>query len=363
MINIKWNGEDIVESKVKDIIASKLPIVFWGFGGTAIHQYEYLKKMIPIACFVDNNPQKVGMKYDGVEILSFLQLKQRFKNRDCNILITVNSNKYVEEIQTQIKEDGQFNKVYYLDLYYPLGKDIKSQIRDDFDKIEKVYDLLCDEESKQCFENKINYMITKDKKYLSYNTEYRVYFPEDIFNFGTEVFVDGGAYHGEDTLALMQRANVEGAYLFEPDKNNYQYVIDNVKSYKCFNVYNAALWKEDTILTFSEQGTMGSSIHECGNCKVMAKKIDNCEDAKNKVTFIKLDVEGAELEALDGAKETITNQEPKLSVCIYHKVNHHWEVPLKILEICPHYDLYMRQDDQTGMETVCYGKSRNKIGG
>jgi hypothetical protein len=77
------------------------------------------------------------------------------------------------------------------------------------------------------------------------------------------------------------------------------------------------------------------------------------EKEQREITYIKLDIEGAELEALKGMKKIIATCKPKLAICIYHKPTDLWTIPLFIRSLNPSYKLYIRQHDRVH-ETVCY---------
>jgi hypothetical protein len=72
------------------------------------------------------------------------------------------------------------------------------------------------------------------------------------------------------------------------------------------------------------------------------------------VTFIKMDVEGAEPLALRGASRIIRSQKPRLAVCVYHHFSHLWEVPGMIHELVPEHRIYLRHHTNLEYETVCY---------
>ena len=73
-----------------------------------------------------------------------------------------------------------------------------------------------------------------------------------------------------------------------------------------------------------------------------------------KVTMIKMDIEGYELKALMGAKQIIKEQKPKLAICAYHTFSHLWEIPLLIKSLNPDYKIYLRHHTNLDCETVCY---------
>lgn len=78
------------------------------------------------------------------------------------------------------------------------------------------------------------------------------------------------------------------------------------------------------------------------------------------VTLIKMDIEGAEQEALLGAKRIISEYQPKLAICIYHRIEDLWEIPLLIKELNPEYHLYIRNYEDRLDEIVCYAVSHTE---
>ena len=82
--------------------------------------------------------------------------------------------------------------------------------------------------------------------------------------------------------------------------------------------------------------------------------IDEAVDTNNRVTFIKMDIEGSELEALKGAQQTIQRDRPKLAICIYHKPEDMTDIPLYIKSLVPEYRLYVRHHSNRCSETVLY---------
>ena len=67
-----------------------------------------------------------------------------------------------------------------------------------------------------------------------------------------------------------------------------------------------------------------------------------------------MDIEGSELKALEGMKQTIKKYKPKLAICIYHKFEDLWELPLYIKKLVPEYQLYIRNYTSYLDEIVLY---------
>ena len=76
--------------------------------------------------------------------------------------------------------------------------------------------------------------------------------------------------------------------------------------------------------------------------------------AEETPTYIKMDIEGFELDALAGAGECIRRCRPKLALCVYHRPDHLWRIPLAMHELLPCSRMTMRSYQLDGWDTVCY---------
>ncbi len=187
----------------------------------------------------------------------------------------------------------------------------------------------------------------------------RQYFdlPELGQNMGErEVFVDGGCYDAANAMRFMEFAKDTDAYVyaFEPDEENMVLCEERLKE-SCagnYTLFQKGLWSEETILRFSAGENVASHLSEDGNITVPVVDIDSI--VKDKVTFIKMDIEGSECEAIKGAQNTIKMYKPRLAISVYHKLEDIWEIPKLILELNPNYKLYFRHYSIAGDETVVY---------
>lgn len=202
---------------------------------------------------------------------------------------------------------------------------------------------------------------TDEQIYLRKTKKFTQYFEKDIFTLGKdEVFVDGGCWNMGDSATFIKWANNSygAVYAFEPDPGNFQNCISAIAGMpeadrnKC-TVFPAGLWSEERKMLFSSQGSVGSRLTNDGDISVDLTSIDTALRDK-RVTFIKMDIEGAELEALKGAQETIRKYRPRLAICIYHKPEDLITLPLYILSLVPDYKLYIRHYTTFTCETVLY---------
>lgn len=84
---------------------------------------------------------------------------------------------------------------------------------------------------------------------------------------------------------------------------------------------------------------------------------DYCRELNIRPDFIKMDIEGAELDAINGAEGIFTRDRPKFAICIYHTLEHRWQIPLRLARLCPDYDFYVKKSHPV-FETVFYGCPR-----
>lgn len=189
------------------------------------------------------------------------------------------------------------------------------------------------------------------------NVSNEQYFEKDLIKLtDDEVFVDCGSYHFETSMEFIKQ--VEGKYkkiyAFEPDSENYKNILDRIKKNEMQKVYCkcAGVWRKSGTLSF--RSNMDSSmIAEDGMETIDVISLDE-ELLDETVSFIKMDIEGAELEALHGAKEVIAKCKPKLAISIYHRPEDIIELPKYILDLNPEYRLFLRHYSNSDVETVLY---------
>lgn len=194
---------------------------------------------------------------------------------------------------------------------------------------------------------------------MYYNPEIGVeqYFsPDFIIYEDNEVFIDAGCYDLGSSIALRRYCpGIKKVYAFEPDPKCYEQCINQkeIYNYSEAEIFPFAIWSEKKILHFNTRGDSGTHVAETGQ-KILVMPIDEVIAPEEKVTFIKMDIEGAELQSLKGAKRIIQRDKPKLAICIYHKLEDMIEIPLYIKELVPENKLYIRHHSSDISETVLY---------
>lgn len=176
---------------------------------------------------------------------------------------------------------------------------------------------------------------------------------------GNETFIDAGTYDGETISEFVKwtKGNFNRVIAIEPIYENYVRIVEKFKSDKRIIVNNNAAWNSKESINFSEDGA-GSSQDNNGAICVQGISIDELIEEKRveKVTYIKMDIEGSELQALLGARRVISKDKPKLAICLYHKPFDFIELGDAILDFCPDYRFVIRHYNSNMWETVLYAK-------
>jgi FkbM family methyltransferase len=218
-----------------------------------------------------------------------------------------------------------------------------------------VYERLADNLSRDSFRKVVQFRYTFDLDYMQgfSLTIDRQYF-EDFIRLGAdEVFVDGGGYDGQTTLAFASRApDYRRIYFFEPNPSMMEVSKQKLAQLPRIQYIQKGLYSRKGVMQFDSSGGPGSRISRSGQDLIDVIALDNV--VSEPVTFIKLDVEGAESRAIDGAANQIRYHAPTLAVCVYHDQAHFWQIPRRILDLNDRYKIYVRHYSEGILETVMF---------
>lgn len=231
---------------------------------------------------------------------------------------------------------------------------------DNKDRVEHIRKMLEDEKSVIAYDAAIRFRTEGRRIKKSEWTLTDQYFVKDIINIADdEVFIDGGAYNGDTIDKLMKKvrnkSSIKKIIAFEPGELNSKLLAKKYGSDEKIIIKRMGLSDKEGISYFRATGSSSACVKEGGKkfqtiqvCSIDG--IPECQDA----TFIKMDIEGAEWNALHGAKCTICRNKPKLTICIYHSDEDMIRLIEYIHELVPEYRLYVRQHTRRNHETVLY---------
>jgi len=353
----------ILNPSVKD---SK-KVIFYGAGAIgfeAVYKSLLLYELQP-DYICDSDKTKTGDTIFGIEIINPEILCEFEKNT----LIVITSS-FIDEIANYLKEMG-FTNVFIYGVagfweqwfYSRICKKHSAIAEQNEHKIKQVVNVLCDNKSQEVFENLLYGRTSNKFDIFSKIYSESEYFPNDIIKLRKdEVFVDAGAYRGESTILFAQKSNYKykKIYAFEPGSENVERFMENTKNFKNVELFPFGIYSMSGVHKLKTKGLTYDSLmisDTDGDSDVETKKLDDLL-LSEKVTYIKMDIEGAELYALEGAEKIIQKDKPKLAVSAYHQVEDLWEIPLKIHNINPDYKIYLRHHSgSTHNGTICYAVS------
>lgn len=176
---------------------------------------------------------------------------------------------------------------------------------------------------------------------------------------GEDVFIDAGCFSGETTFDFINWCNgkYKSIYAFEPMQDGYELSKCKLKGVKNLNLYKAALSDQVGAAHFAQSfaGIRGARLGKRGDYveEVKLETIDHVLSGE-RATFIKMDIEGAELAALKGAEYTLKTYKPSLAISLYHKNEDMYEIPLWLKETVPEYKFYLRHYSNKRWDLVLY---------
>lgn len=225
-----------------------------------------------------------------------------------------------------------------------------------------VFDLLEDEESKKVFASRVRAIETGNVGYVRVS-KYPEYFHPMVQPENGDVVIDGGVSESIGPQVQFSRAVGESGqvYGFEPDPIGFCKAYESLQEkchFKNYRIVPLGLWKRKDTLHFylAGQGTHVSTGGRKNSVKCKVVSIDEfvASNSIKGVHFIKLDVEGAEADAIKGAIKTIKNNKPKLAISLYHKSEDLYFLPRLIYEIIQDYKFYIGHHHASLHETILY---------
>jgi FkbM family methyltransferase len=345
------------QQEVRRLVQHHSYVVFYGCGAILNSIVETWIEHIgwPIDYCCDSDSEKWGKLFCGARCLSpdeLLKIKDQ-----CAVFVTIGQFRPVVDFLIA-NGFSTVNLIYKYDLVTSdfLDKHDPGEIAD---KLRQARQLFCDQKSLNVFDSILQRALGggKDVDLMVNICEKDQYFPADIIRLSDhECFVDIGAFDGDTVGDFVKRtgARFDRIDAFEVNQVNYFQLRDNVArmpNADRIKVFNLGIWDAECDVTYSvgkSQSTIG-----IGQTKGHVVPLDDVLRGES-VSFIKMDIEGAEPNALRGARNIIETQKPRLAICVYHHLKHLWEIPLYISELVPGYRLYLRHHTNLEYETVCY---------
>jgi FkbM family methyltransferase len=346
-------------------------LVLFGAGGLGKRTLAGLRRLsIEPLAFADNNPALWGKYVNGVQVFSLQNAVKEFGQKAA-FVITIwkagSKDRMIDRRQQLLnlkcRKVIPFSYLYwkYPDIFLPYyAVDMPHKILQQADEVRNALALWADAASQQEYLAQLRWRMLMDFGSLPSPVLHEAYFPTDLVNISPEdVFVDCGAYDG-DTIRELFR--IRGDYFkkiiaFEPDPINYQLLHQfaltlpvNIKNRLVLHQLATGLRKSKVHIEVT--GTAASTIGS-GGFEVDCVPLDEALANENHL-YIKMDIEGSEIDTLIGAKNIIRKELPVLAICAYHRQDHLWRIPLLISSFSDQYLFFLRPHHLEVWDLVCY---------
>lgn len=351
------------ENTLYDELAGPLSnsLVLFGAGGLGRKTLKGLRNIgVEPLAFTDNNVSLHGRQIDDLKVLPPPQAAYEF-GKSAIFLVTVYTDSApggIELIKKNLTKLGCQRILSFVPLYwrYPdqflphYVYDLPHKLIESAASIRKTWSLLSDDTSRGEFLAQIHWRLDPEYDQIPEQAKHEIYFPPDLIKLNeAEVFVDCGAYDGDTVRSLLRqtKGNFNKLFAFEPDPANYKKLEDLIASLphdisRRIETSEIALGRQSEKLYFEAQGVASSFLSSNGSIQIQSESLDFLI-ADELPTYIKMDIEGAEIDALIGAYELISKHLPILAISVYHHQDHIWSIPLMIHSLSNEYKFYLRR--------------------
>jgi len=308
-----------------------------------------------VAIFDDSFEEKF---YNDIPIKKTSEITEYKDYIAINLTFSFNAYRFFNKLslKNNIKMFNYFEISQYFNIQseYPYFNNILEETINNYEQIINSLNNLNDNLSKNIVMQHLIFRLTFNATaFLAIKDNFEEQYFDIQIDDKNEIFVDGGSFDGQTTEFLLNKyTNIKKVYCFEPDVNNYNTIKSKFHTNKNVVIKNTGLWNIETQKYFLSTSDEISRIVNKSDIKI---DLDMIDKMASDATFIKLDIEGAEKEALVGAERTIKKKLPKLAISIYHKPNDLFEIINIVKGYTNNYKFYIRHYSDYMFDTILYG--------
>ncbi len=311
---------------------------------------------MPLTGIVDNFKESIK----GIPVLRMEQVAQQYDLTECIFVVSApKSQKQILETLSRYVTATQIYNFAITRYTFPQNDFFyaREYLLGHKKQLAEVYMLLADRQSKQVMENILRgRMSARYSDFESIRTG-EFYYPSDLFAFGDEeVMVELGSNDGETLEEFIRLCpSFKRAYCFEADRVCVDQLNRLTRPYgERIRIIPRIAWDQHETLNFiCNEGDGSSQVLVQGIGELLETALVD-EEVSEKISYMKMDIEGSEMRALRGSRKQIQQNKPKLAISVYHKNEDIVEIPLFLLSLRPDYRLYLRHHGWDDSDTVLY---------
>ena len=344
---------------------TKKPIVLYGMGNGADKILDWcVENSVQVQGVFASDEFVRGQQFRGFTVERYDALRERLGNELLVVIAFASERPEVLERFAQLAAEQEV-VAPHLPLFDEEETVSAAWLQRYEEQLAYVYDRFADEQSRRVFADTLNYKLSGK---ISYLFDCETQREDDIRTLMqptvNEVYMDLGAYNGDTIQELGRMTDWQWREVLavEPDRRNcrkLRLLADELAAKGLtVEVHEAGIWSEQGELGFSDSGGRQSTFIGAEKKTVPVTTIDTVAAGRS-VTMIKMDVEGAEVQAIAGGRQTIGECKPKLFVAAYHYDVDLFRLPLLLWELVPEYKIYLRKHPYVPaweLNFICIGR-------
>lgn len=324
------------ESSWKKLKNSPYPVAVYGTGNGADKVFDEFDRLGIVPQYVAASDSFARNRtFHGYKVLPLSELRQTESKFTVALCFASAREEVIENVKSLAKEQSVVMPsvpVYGDEIFN------KDYLKSHLSEINKAYEKLSDEQSKKVFKNLIEFQITGNLD-LMFDCETPKQEALSLLGLtDNENYLDLGAYRGDTVDELI---NFAGGYseitALEPDIRSFKKLCEHCENMNDITLLNCAVSDKCETLFFSGNKGRGANLNTKGK-EIKAVTVDSLNKP---FTYIKADTEGAEMQMLNGAVNTL-KQKPKLNISAYHRSEDIFSLVNKICEINAEYEIFIR---------------------
>ncbi len=330
-----------LESSWEYLKDTRKPIILYGTGnGADMVIDEFDRLCIKVSEVVASEGFVRKRDFRGFTVKSINEIKNIYED----FIVVLGFASSIPQVMDYVKELAKEYEVI-MPVVPVFGDTIfnRDYLEANLDKLENARAMLHDEASKRIFDNMVAFHLTGRLSYLFDSESTREEALTEVLELtGKEDMLDLGAYKGDTVEELI---TLTGGYssvtALEPDKKSFEKLCIYLADKENTEALPYAVWNEHKELVFSGGGGRQSTLAPTGKYTVETVTVDSITKDR-KITYVKMDVEGVEKEAIEGMQELMKTQKPKLSIACYHRTEDLCTLIPLIHSINPDYKIHLR---------------------
>ena len=354
------------------------PVVLYGAGGLGRMVLKGLRSLgRPPVAFADRGITGQNTSIEGIPAFNPGEAAARFGSDAVFVVSIWNAQTDHQYVVTcdQLRRLGARHVAPALALFWRHPEtflpyfclDVPERVLAAQDDIRRLADELADDASRELLVRQLRWRLRMDFGALPCPVPGPAYFQPDLLPpRHDELFIDCGAFDGDTLSAFRSRmeGNASRAIAIEPDPASYARLESCVEALPAeirarVRTLRVAVGRSREKLRFDSSGTASAHASNTGTIEVDCLPLDEILGNETP-TLIKMDLEGAEVDALLGGQESIRRAGPSMAICVYHRPDHLWAIPLLLRRILPRHALYLRPHGYEGWDLVCYAVARRQ---